>query len=73
VTEPAPAGVSDLDWEIFSVTNKMRTDPSYFILYLLELLPLIDEERVLHLPGNRTIWMKEGAEAVADGIEYLRS
>jgi len=71
VTEPAPAGVSDLDWEIFSVTNKMRTDPRYFILYLLELLPLIDEKKLLHLPGNWPIMMKEGVDAVVDGIEYL--
>jgi hypothetical protein len=69
-TEPAPAGVSDLDWDIFSVTNKMRTDPRYFISYLQERLSYFDGN-ILRLPGKIPILTREGARAVEEGIEVL--
>ena len=71
-TEPAPTGVSDLDWDIFSVTNRMRTDPTYFISYLEELLPYFDDDNILWLPGEIGLITREGTAAVQEGIEFLQ-
>jgi len=49
----------------------MRTDPTYFILYLVELLPYFDDY-LLQLPGKYPKLTREGAAAVEDGIEFLR-
>ena len=72
-TEPAPTGVSDLDWDIFSVTNRIRTDPTYFISYLEERLPYFDEDNILWLPGEYGLITQEGAAAVEEGIEFLQT
>ena len=64
-TEPAPAGVSDLDWDIFTVTNKIRDEPTYFIPYLEERLDYFDDDNVLWLPDENYGWITyEGAAAV---------
>jgi len=55
-TKPAPAGVSDLDWDIFSAMNKIRTDPTYFISYLEERLI---EERLPYFDEGNILWLTE--------------
>ena len=50
----------------------MRTDPTYFISYLEELLPYFDDDNILWLPGEIGLITREGTAAVQEGIEFLQ-
>ena len=44
--------MSELDWSIFEVTNKLRTDPTYFVPLLEDRIQYFDENNVLWVPGR---------------------
>ena len=69
----ASPGVSDLDWQVFEETNRLRTDPQSFIPYLEERLQYFDGNG-LYLPGsNMGLITNEGPAAVQEAIEFLMS
>ena len=66
-----PSGVSDLDWDVFEVTNQLRTDPQSFIPYLEERLMYFNGD-ILYLHGsNMGLMTNEGPAAVHEAIEFL--
>ena len=58
-------------WEIFTLTNKLRTEPKYFIEFLEARLPYFDERNILWLPGKPGLLTREGPAAVQEAIDYL--
>ena len=54
------------------MTNKLRTDPKYFISYLEERLPYFDDDNILWIPGQNGLATQEGKAAFEKGIEFLK-
>ena len=67
-----PADVAELDWSVYIVQNKLRTEPASFIPYLEEMLTYFDG-KILKVPGKIQITTAEGAPAVEEAIEYLKN
>ena len=73
-----PVGdISQIDRSVFSVTNRLRSDPSSFIPLLQERLTYYEggktDKKVLRLPGKPPIRSNEGPAAVLEAIEFLKS
>ena len=72
-----PVGdISQIDRSVFSVTNRLRSDPSSFIPLLQERLTYYEggktDKKVLRLPGKPPIRSNEGPAAVLEAIEFLK-
>jgi len=68
----APEGVSELDWSVFEMTNKLRSDPLYFVDYLEDRLQYF-KGKLLWLPGKNGLRTMEGEAAVNDAIDFLKT
>ena len=69
--------ISQIDRSVFSVTNRLRSDPSSFIPLLQERLTYYEgagktDKKVLRLPGKPPIRSNEGPAAVLEAIEFLK-
>ena len=68
--------ISQLDRSVFSVTNRLRSDPSSFIPLLQERLNYYEggqtDKKILRLPGKTPIRTNEGPAAVLEAIEFLK-
>ena len=53
------------------MTNRLRTEPTYFIPMLEDRLQYFDENKVLRVPGRNGLQTKEGPAAVKDAIDFL--
>ena len=63
--------VSEMDKQIFDLTNQVRQDPKCFIKHLEEMLGRFEGD-LLKNPGKTTLRTKEGPAAVQECIENLK-
>ena len=55
------------------MTNRLRTEPTYFISFLEDRLKYFDDRNILWLPGKPGLMTREGPAAVQEAIEFLAS
>ena len=63
---------SEKEWEIFTLQNKLRTQPTSFIPYIKNQLNLF-VGRVMYTPDGRRVITEEGAPAWQEALDTLNA